>query len=851
MVFYPCAVILNKFRGEEALGGLVLGGLRDQRAQEGRTAGGFNLFSKTSRRLSAVTRGLQMVLARDTVPAPVAPAYVPVPALTTPTLLPHVTVPATPAAPPGLPAVVQAHPPAPPAPALPVAVDMQAAFTAAFQTVLANNRRGREDDDVDDRRNVRHRADATPFIAPSIPDAPSAAPNAPDAPSRRNDPARELVFGPVNWKTNINSECRTIIAEGMTSRPNMRGVVHLPKRQSTSAHPILVIGAGFETAAYEGITDNAGTEEAEEGQIKRPARKLARTGLVTTRPGTAPAAARGGAGANPFGGTGGQGNLFAAPEMTDAAKTYLRGIVTKLTGSMLQDDAAGRNEYARRIASFNAVHGTNKIWLERTGYPLSPGTSPPCTKECYVCGKVTIPWHRRADCPGPPIPRREATFRSLCAKYLEERAVAVNAVLGDLDWMDFVTQDAEEEDFGEGLAGSEELPGCHTVQNTDVVFNKQFGDAKATLENQHGVPRPRKPRLARVAGAPAAFKGVFLSAKPPVGHVPPKIIAEQNVSDTDQVADDADCEVVGESADGKKSEEQLDTRLQQPRTRTNSLGACAAPVREVLNVTVEGDGLETDKSLADGVVQEEELPKVVRPRLEEPCKRTNSVGACAAPVREVPDVVSEEPQMGTDETVSAATVQSTRWAEEERGEIEETDRTLSTHAISTGAGATPVRGVLAEAPIAVGNVMTDHVASDAFDTELYDMDAYAPVAAASIYTRATDPFNPARVAEVLRLVQLGPDLTDTEQTEVRAFVASYADIFALAVSEVFPVKDAVYAPHIPKDQKFSTKVHQRPVTQPQGEYLHQQVDMMEKAGIIRPIHPRDVKLHSRGSAARV
>ncbi|KAJ6450947.1 hypothetical protein C8R47DRAFT_1230022 [Mycena vitilis] len=199
-----------------------------------------------------------------------------------------------------------------------------------------------------------------------------------------------------------------------------------------------------------------GTPSAPLTPVSKMAGQLARTALVTPRPATAPAAARGGAGANPFGGAGGQGNLFAAPvaapEMTDASKAHLRDIVMKLTGSMLQDDAVGRNEYARRITTFNAVHGTNKIWLERTGYPLSPGTSPPCTKECYLCGKVTIPWHRRADCPGPPIPRREATFRSLCAKYLEERAVAVNAVLGDLDWMDFVTQDPVEEDFGEGLS---------------------------------------------------------------------------------------------------------------------------------------------------------------------------------------------------------------------------------------------------------------------------------------------------------------------------------------------------------------------------------------------------------------
>jgi hypothetical protein len=35
---------------------------------------------------------------------------------------------------------------------------------------------------------------------------------------------------------------------------------------------------------------------------------------------------------------------------------------------------------------------------------------------------------------------------------LKEPPVAVNAVLNDLDWMDFVPHDAGEEDFGAGLS---------------------------------------------------------------------------------------------------------------------------------------------------------------------------------------------------------------------------------------------------------------------------------------------------------------------------------------------------------------------------------------------------------------
>ncbi|KAJ6560001.1 hypothetical protein B0H19DRAFT_1069710 [Mycena capillaripes] len=71
------------------------------------------------------------------------------------------------------------------APAAPTA-DMQAALTAAFRaslnTFLATSRRGREDDDLDNGCNV------------------------PDAPNYRNDLAREVVFNPVHWKSNINNE---------------------------------------------------------------------------------------------------------------------------------------------------------------------------------------------------------------------------------------------------------------------------------------------------------------------------------------------------------------------------------------------------------------------------------------------------------------------------------------------------------------------------------------------------------------------------------------------------------------------------------------------------------------------
>ncbi|KAJ7121983.1 hypothetical protein C8R43DRAFT_899976 [Mycena crocata] len=184
--------------------------------------------------------------------------------------------------------------------------------------------------------------------------------------------------------------------------------------------------------------------------VSKVAAQMSRAALATPRAATAPLPARVPATGDTFGAGGGQGNLFTPPEMTDAGRLHLRKILEGLSASMLQDDMAGRMEYARRMAGWLRVHGTGKVLLERSGYPLSPGTVPPMSGECFVCGKITTPWHSRNTCPGPKLPPKETTFRSLCVKYLRE-PVAVNAVLDDLDWMDFVPQE-EEEGFGEGLS---------------------------------------------------------------------------------------------------------------------------------------------------------------------------------------------------------------------------------------------------------------------------------------------------------------------------------------------------------------------------------------------------------------
>ncbi|KAJ7670120.1 hypothetical protein DFH06DRAFT_981262, partial [Mycena polygramma] len=120
----------------------------------------------------------------------------------------------------------------------------------------------------------------------------------------------------------------------------------------------------------------------------------------------------------------------------------------------------------------------------------------------------------------------------------------------------------------------------------------------------------------------------------------------------------------------------------------------------------------------------------------------------------------------------------------------------------------------------------------------------------TIYTRLTDPFNPQRVEEVVKLVKIGPDLTDAQRRVVRAFVEEHADIFALSVSEVKVVDGPGYTPTLPDDVAFSTgPVPQRPWTRPQAIDVNRQVDELVAAGVLQRMDPRAVKCVSPISLA--
>ena len=108
---------------------------------------------------------------------------------------------------------------------------------------------------------------------------------------------------------------------------------------------------------------------------------------------------------------------------------------------------------------------------------------------------------------------------------------------------------------------------------------------------------------------------------------------------------------------------------------------------------------------------------------------------------------------------------------------------------------------------------------------------------ANVFTHATEPFKPAHVQEIQRQVKVGDDLTDAEHTQVQALIAELADVFALSVSEVKQVEGAVHRLNIEPDVKFSTKVHQKPLTPPQQRHLHEKLQGMLDVDIIEPCEP--------------
>jgi hypothetical protein len=109
-------------------------------------------------------------------------------------------------------------------------------------------------------------------------------------------------------------------------------------------------------------------------------------------------------------------------------------------------NAEGLAQYNSQVLQWQATHGQNRRSPNETRpYPLSPGTVPAASGECWKCGHRS---HHPGPCANPVVPTLETKWRSI-AQTIRKRAEAaaspstnVNLVAEESD--EVCTYDAEE-----------------------------------------------------------------------------------------------------------------------------------------------------------------------------------------------------------------------------------------------------------------------------------------------------------------------------------------------------------------------------------------------------------------------
>lgn len=149
----------------------------------------------------------------------------------------------------------------------------------------------------------------------------------------------------------------------------------------------------------------------------------------------------------------------------------------------------------------------------------------------------------------------------------------------------------------------------------------------------------------------------------------------------------------------------------------------------------------------------------------------------------------------------------------------------------------PSREVLNNAPCNPIDTCTDKT-----NYPVYVMSDDTPKTnAESILTRESDPYKPERVHKIKQEVTIGPDVTTAQHQIVLNLIEEYADCFALSIKEVNAIPGAVHKLNIPEGATFRTKIPPRSYNPDQRAFVDAKVNEMLEAGIIRPIHPSEVR----------
>ncbi|KAJ6615571.1 hypothetical protein B0H10DRAFT_2220225 [Mycena sp. CBHHK59/15] len=242
-------------------------------------------------------------------------------------------------------------------------------------------------------------------------------------------------------RENLPKVIKDAVAAAQTDWKGFTGEIHsMPWEDVKDTHK--------EWKEKEGMADairalqRSGPAQAPASAIAKMTAQMGRATIVTQ-----PAAAARGAGAGP----GNRGGGGAVVPQRASVRNHPA------------NNAQGQAVYAAQCQLWNAAYGNvphAQLSLENTGYPLSPGSSPVCTKDCYKCGLATDPPHRGNQCTNAPIPCLEGRFRAVCGQFLGARSVLPDAQgaarghqrpgpINNVD--DWLTVGNGEEGFGEGL----------------------------------------------------------------------------------------------------------------------------------------------------------------------------------------------------------------------------------------------------------------------------------------------------------------------------------------------------------------------------------------------------------------
>lgn len=107
------------------------------------------------------------------------------------------------------------------------------------------------------------------------------------------------------------------------------------------------------------------------------------------------------------------------------------------SSARLSQFTEGIGLYNTQILLWQNTYGQNgKGPNETRPYPLTPGTVPVASGECWRCGHRT---HHPGPCPAPPVPTLETKWRSIAqtirkrAEMAAASAISVNLVTEDSD----------------------------------------------------------------------------------------------------------------------------------------------------------------------------------------------------------------------------------------------------------------------------------------------------------------------------------------------------------------------------------------------------------------------------------